>query len=63
MRLMDSYPVSLDQSLPSAAKMPNSVDIGLNFIKRREKKLVPTLVRLPMDEEYLENLFRDFKRL
>ena len=63
MLLMDSLSIHLNSSLPSASKMPNSLDIGLNFIKRKERKLVPTLVRLPLEYETIGNLYKEFKRL
>lgn len=45
--MLDSVQVVLDKSLDSAKGMPEALDIGLNLIRRYEKKLVPTLVRLP----------------
>lgn len=58
--LIDSLPVDLDRNDPSAQGMPLAIDIGLNYIKRNHKQLVPTLVRLPLESSNITdiNLFR-----
>ncbi len=45
--ILDSIQVFLDESKNSARGMPKTLDIGLNLIKRNERKLVPSLARLP----------------
>jgi hypothetical protein len=31
---------------PKNSKLPPSIDVGLNFFSRKEKKIVPNLVRI-----------------
>lgn len=42
--ILDSINILLDR-----ADLPPSIDIGLNFISRQEKKIVPNLVRINFD--------------
>jgi hypothetical protein len=58
--VLDSVQVILDDDQVSARGMPKSLDIGLNFIKRNEKKLVPSLARLPGQGVSTGNLFKVF---
>lgn len=61
--MLDSVQVYLDDSQPSAKGMPKALDIGLNLIKRNERKLVPTLARLPNQGVRVDNLFKLFCEL
>jgi hypothetical protein len=58
--ILDSVQVTLDDDQVSARGMPRALDIGLNFIKRNEKKLVPSLARLPGQGVNTGNLFKAF---
>jgi hypothetical protein len=58
--MLDSVQVFLDDSQMSAKGMPRTLDIGLNLIKRNERKLVPSLARLPNQGAKVDNLFKLF---
>jgi hypothetical protein len=57
---LDSVQVTVNTDYESAMGMPKTLDIGLNFIKRNEKKLVPSLARLPGQGMTPGNLFKAF---
>jgi len=61
--ILDSIQVFLDESKNSARGMPKTLDIGLNLIKRNERKLVPSLARLPNQGTEVDNLFKLFCEL
>lgn len=56
--MLDSVQVFIDTDQMSARGMPKTLDIGLNFIKRNEKKLVPSLARLPNQGLRVDNLYK-----
>jgi hypothetical protein len=41
--------------LPKQKNLPDSIDIGLNFINRQDNKLVPNLVRINFDKDHIKN--------
>jgi hypothetical protein len=41
--------------LPRQKNLPDSIDIGLNFISRYDNKLVPNLVRLNFAKDHVFN--------
>jgi len=41
--------------LPRQKNLPESIDIGLNFISRSDNKLVPNLVRLNYGKDNVKN--------
>ena len=44
---------SLSIALPKQKGLPESIDIGMNFISRKNTQLVPNLVRINYDEKGL----------
>ncbi len=42
-------------SLPKQKNLPDSIDIGLNFISRYDAKLVPNLVRINFDKKHVQD--------
>lgn len=51
--------------LPRQKNLPESIDIGLNFINRQDNKIVPNLVRVNFAKEYVmkEDPKKIFKHL
>ena len=41
--------------LPKQKNLPDSIDVGLNFINRQQNKLVPNLVRINFDKDHVKN--------
>ncbi len=51
--------------LPRQKNLPDSIDIGLNFINRQDNKIVPNLVRVNFAKDYVmkEDPKKIFKHL
>ena len=47
---------SINVRLPKQKGLPESIDIGLNFISRFQYKLVPNLVRINYDKEEIQKM-------
>ena len=47
---------SIHIRLPNEKNLPESIDIGLNFISRRNIQLVPNLVRINYDDQKNKDL-------
>ena len=41
--------------LPKQKNLPDSIDIGLNFISRQDNTIVPNLVRINFSKDYVRN--------
>ena len=48
---------------PKESKLPPSIDIGLNFMSRRAKKIVPNLVRVNFRHDFDKKKQNPFKFL
>lgn len=58
--ILDSVQVLMDASQPISLAFSKTLDLGLNLIKRNEKKIVPNMVRFRNQGAETNNLFRLF---
>lgn len=52
--LLDSFPIKVNPTLPSASKLPKMLDVGLNVIRRHLNEVVPELARIHKADQQLE---------
>lgn len=63
--LLDSVPIRVEPSLPSASKLPKMLDIGLNVIRRYLNEVVPELARISGASDQLQGFdkYQQFRYL
>lgn len=61
--MLDSVQVFLDTDQPLALSLSKTLDLGLNLIKRSQRKIVPNMVRIRDQGADIDNLFKVFFEL